>query len=88
MLVLLLAGLYLWGASLKQAVIVSPITPDRPTRAENNEPESTNAEADVDTAAALSTSNELDLIQADLENTNLNTLDAELTTIDIEMENP
>lgn len=85
-LVLILGGLYLWGTTMQNGSDLPAPTAQRPTDEENNEPESTNAEADVDTSAALSTSNELDAIEADIESTNLDQLDAELDTIDAELD--
>ncbi len=84
-LVLILGGLYLWGTTLQNMPAPTPAI-ERPTAAENNEPESTNAEADVETATAVSTSDEIDAIEADLESTNMETLDAELEAIDAELE--
>lgn len=85
-LILLLGGLYLWSTTLEPLPTADTTT--RPTAEENNEPESTNAEANVETAGALSTSNELDAIEADLSSTNVNTVDADILTIDeaIDME--
>lgn len=84
-LLLILVGLYLWGQALKEVQIPEQAT--RPTAEENNEPESTNAEAEVETFGAVSTSDELDAIEADLESTNLETLDADTQTIETEFEN-
>lgn len=80
-LVLILGGLMLWNRILTP----SAITIDglgRPTADMNQEPESTNARAQADAAAALSTSNELSAIEADLMSTDLSNLEAELTAID------
>jgi len=86
-LILILGGLYLWGSTIQKGhdVEVAP-TADRPTAEENNEPESANAEADVETMQALSTSNEIEAIEADIESTNLDQLDAELDAIDAELD--
>ena len=83
-----LIGLYLWGGALlnlqQQPEVIVP-TATRPTAAENNEPESTNAEADVTTTQAVSTSDELDLIKADLEGTMIENLDSDLRAIESEL---
>jgi len=86
-LVLILAGLYLWGMTMTEEPYVeeAPVV-TRPAPEENNEPESTNAEAEVETMGALSTSNSIEAIEADLESTDLDSLDAELDTIDSELE--
>jgi len=68
LLIAVLVGLFLWGRSLNQTpVATNEIT--RPTAAENNEPESTTAEAATDTLGILSISTELSTIEADLEAT-------------------
>lgn len=86
-LVLILGGLYIWGSTLSQAPAPTPENvPTRPTAEENNEPESTNAEAEVETMGALSTSNEIEAIEADIESTDLDALDAELDAIDAELD--
>lgn len=83
---LALAGLYLYDRFLTAPDAAEPAAPARPTAAENQEPESPTARAEVDTMQALSPSDNLSTIITDLENTNLNNLDAELTTIDNELE--
>lgn len=85
-LVLLLGGLYLWSTTFNQETEVIPEA-TRPTAAENNEPESTNAEAQVETMGALSTSNSLDAIDADLDSTDTTGLDVEMTDIETELTN-
>jgi hypothetical protein len=81
-LVLILGGLYLWGEMIqKNQQLLEPVT-ERPTAEQNNEPESTNAEADVETLQAVSTSNEIDALEADLESTTINELDTDLNAID------
>jgi hypothetical protein len=79
MLVLILGGLYLWGGELKkqeQQIVQPPII--------NNEPETPRAEADVDILNTLSSSDELDALQADITNTNLDSINADLNTVDAE----
>jgi hypothetical protein len=79
-LVLILGGLYLWGAMLsKQA------TPALERVIPNNEPETTRANTDRQIMDTTSSSNDLDAIYADLESTNLNDLDTDLTQIEAEM---
>ena len=86
LLIGILAGMYYWFSQLTAQN--QPIAPavERPTAEENNEPESTTAEAAVETQAALSTSDEISAIEADIEATDLDTLDAELTAIDAELD--
>jgi hypothetical protein len=86
LLVIILGGMYYWFNTINSEVPV--ITPDieRPTAAENNEPESTTAEAQVETMQTTSTSDEIEAIEADLEATNLDSLDSELQAIDAEFE--
>ncbi len=84
-LVVILCGLYYW-----YKMVTTPITtpPDtiRPTAEQNNEPESTTAEARTETQGVVSTSDELGAIRADLDSTNLTDLDTEVTPIKAEMD--
>jgi hypothetical protein len=80
-LILILGGLYLWGSMLSKDASMAPTERTIP----NNEPETPRAEADRDILMTTSASAEIDAIYADLESTNLNDLDAELNTIDTEM---
>ena len=90
LLVFILGGLYMWFSQLMMGDSPSTTQPapvvERPTAEENNEPESTTAEAAVETQQALSTSDEIAAIEADLEATDLDALDAELNAIDAELE--
>ncbi len=83
LLMFILGGLYMWGEYLQEQP-TAPTVPEtsRPTAEENNEPESTNAEAEVETLNALSTSDELTAIEADIESTNLGTLDVPMNSIE------
>ena len=81
MLVLILVGLYLWGGMLSKEQSVIEDTP-----IVNNEPETPRAEADVQIYETLSPSDELEAIEADLDGTNLDTLDADLNAIDAELD--
>jgi hypothetical protein len=84
-LVLVLAGLYLWNRTLLTPPPVVELPTDRPSREQNQEPESTTAAAQADAALVMSTSNELPAIEADLVATDLANLGAELTAIDTEV---
>lgn len=83
----ILAGMYYWFTTL--TVDTTPVVPDspveRPSAEANNEPESTTAEAQADTMLTTSSSDELTAIEADIEATNLDSLDAELEAIDAEL---
>jgi len=81
----ILVGLFFWGQSLKNQTQQEVPMATRPTAEENNEPESNNAEADVQTLQTLSTSDELNAIENDIESTNLDSLDAELSDIEAEL---
>jgi uncharacterized protein HemX len=86
LLVTLLGGMYFWFTQLTAGIDNPVPAVERPTAEENNEPESTTAEAAVETQAALSTSDEIEAIEADIEATDLDSLDAELNAIDAELE--
>lgn len=80
MLVLILGGLYLWGAALTEEKALE-------TRViENNEPETPRAEADAEILETVSTSDSLEAIEADIESTNLDSLDAEMNEIELELD--
>lgn len=83
-LVLILAGLYVWGASLSREEALQEQVTARSI--ENNEPETIRAEADVQILDTVSTSDEISAIEADIESTNLDSLDAELEEIDRELD--
>ncbi|MCA9362078.1 hypothetical protein KC906_01765, partial [Candidatus Kaiserbacteria bacterium] len=85
LLVAILAGLYYWFTTLESNTQPLP-TIERPTREANNEPESTTAEAQADTMMATSPSDELSAIEADIEATDLESLDAELNAIEAEFD--
>lgn len=86
LLVIILGGMYYWFGTLNSSIPEPLPVIERPTAEENNEPESTSAEAQVEMMQAVSTSDELSAIEADLEATDLDSLDAELNTIDTELE--
>ncbi len=77
--------MYYWFTMMQSTPIVVPEV-TRPTAAQNNEPESTTAEAQTEGMGVVSSSDELDAINADLESTNLESLDTELNAIDAELE--
>jgi len=83
-LVAILGGLYYWYSIVKSTPIIQPQN-NRPTAEQNNEPESTNAEAQTQALDVVSTSDELDTIEADVSSTNLDNLDAELNALDNEL---
>lgn len=84
LLIIILGGMYYWFGTLSTDPQTSPAVL-RPTAEENNEPESTTAEAQADISLTTSPSDELSAIEADLESTNLDTLDSELQSIDAEI---
>lgn len=87
LLVLVLAGLYLWGTTLRGVPTPTDTSAiGRPTAEENNEPESNTADAQVEALETVSTSNTLEAIEADVESTNLDAIDAELGAIDAEFD--
>lgn len=86
LLVLILAGLYLWWSTFKDDLPAATLDDTRPTAEQNNEPESNNAEADEQTFQTVSTSDELSAIEADIESTNVETVDSESTAIESELE--
>lgn len=86
LLAVILGGMYYWFSTLTpDAPVVVPEV-ERPTVEENSEPESTTAEAQVETLNTVSTSDEIEALEADLEATDLDSLDAELEAIDAELE--
>lgn len=87
LLLILLGGLYYWATFLNQPAISEPSS-DTVTSEQDQIPTSTTADTGVrsDNLDTVRTSNELDAIAADVENTNLNDLDAELDAIDVELE--
>ena len=83
---LMLGGLFAYDTLRQRSAEPSPSpTPSRPTAAENQEPESDTARAEVDTMQALSPSDQLSSIITDLENTRIDTIDAEIPAIESEL---
>lgn len=82
----ILGGLAWWAHLGEETSPVSTPLAERPTAAENNEPESTTAKAQVETMQTVSPSDSLSAIESDIENTQLNSLGAELEAIEAELE--
>ncbi len=86
-LVLILGGLYLWGATLSEGPQhMDTAEETAPREIENKEPETPRAEADTQILETVSSSDEIEAIETDIDNTNLDTLDAEMEAIDAELE--
>jgi hypothetical protein len=83
-LVAILAGFYYWYTIVMSEQVVAP-NDTRPTAEQNNEPESTTAEARTGLMDVVSTSDELDAIAADAQSTNLEDLTTETTAIEAEL---
>lgn len=83
-LVAILAGFYYWY-TIVMSEQISTETGARPTAEQNNEPESTTAEARTGLMDVVSTSDELDAIAADAQSTNLEDLVTETTAIEVEL---
>ncbi len=84
-LVAILAGFYYWYTLVMQDQVI-PSANIRPTAEQNNEPESTTAEARTGLMDVVSTSDELDAIKADAQSTNLEDLTSEITPIETDLE--
>ncbi len=82
-LLALLGGIYYWYTILMSEPIAIPAT--RPTAEMNNEPESTTAEARTSATDVVSTSDELDAIQADIESTRFDDIDDGFTAVENEL---
>lgn len=77
-LIVILGGMYLWGGMLgEQPAEVTPLL--------NNEPETPRAKTDVEILGTLSPSDELGAIEADIQNTNLDSVESDMNTIDAEI---
>lgn len=76
-LISILGGLYYWYLLVTKPEVLDTVL--RPTTEQNNEPESTTAEARVGVTDVVSTSDDVEAIRADLESTqfeDINTLTA------------
>ncbi len=82
-LLALLGGIYYWYTILMSQPIAAPAM--RPTAEMNNEPESTTAEARTGATDVVSTSDELDAIQADIESTRFEDIDDGFTAVENEL---
>ena len=80
-LALIFIGLYIWAGMLGPEP-----EPMQEISIVNNEPETPRAVADQAILETLSPSDDINAIEADLSSTNFDSLDAELTTIDAELE--
>jgi flagellar basal body-associated protein FliL len=83
-LVAILAGLLYWYLLVTKPSMLPGTL--RPTAEQNNEPESTTAEARTGVMDVVSTSDELSAIKADLESTFLGDLNAEVQPIKAELD--
>lgn len=84
-LLAILAGLFYWYQLSNQVPVATP-APMRPSVEQNAEPETPTATAQTDSFGAMSTSDEITAIEADIESTNLDSLDSELGQIDATLE--
>ncbi len=82
-LLMLLGGIYYWYTMLMNGQVAS--TPTRPTIEMNNEPESPTAEARTAATDVVSTSDELDAINADIESTRFDDLEDSFVAIENEL---
>ncbi len=84
-LAMVFIGLYIWSELMTRAVVPTGPTIERPTAAENNEPESTTAEASAEVLNVVSTSDELEAIEADLEATVMGDFESDLQAVEAEL---
>lgn len=82
-LLALLGGIYYWYTILMNESVTPAVS--RPTAEMNNEPESTTAEARTGATDVVSTSDELDALQADIESTSFDDIDDGFTAIENEI---
>jgi hypothetical protein len=85
LLLAILGGMYRWFVLLDNDM---PTINDglRPTAEQNNEPESTTAEARAEAMGVVSNSNEIPAIEADIDSTDLDSLESELNAIEAELD--
>jgi hypothetical protein len=86
LLLSVLGGMYYWFTVVRTNTPVTFPTSLRPSTFQNNEPESTTAEAQVEAMGVVSTSDEIPAIEADVESTDLDSLDSELNAIEAEID--
>jgi hypothetical protein len=85
LLIAILGGMYRWFVLLDNEIPAIPAGL-RPSAEENNEPESTSAEARAEAMGVVSNSNEIPAIEADIESTELSSLESELNAIEAELD--
>ncbi len=85
LLLAILGGMYRWFILLDNDVptISAGL---RPSASENNEPESTTAEARAEAMGVVSNSTEIQVIESDIESTDLDSLESELDSIEAELD--
>lgn len=86
LLVSVLGGMYYWFTVVRTNTPITYPTGLRPSALQNNEPESTTAEAQAEAMGVVSTSDEIPAIESDVESTDLESLDAELNAIEAEID--
>lgn len=85
LLLAILGGMYRWFVLLDND-LPSIQAGLRPSAEQNNEPESTSAEARAEAMGVVSTSNEIPAIESDIDSTDLDSLESELNAIEAELE--
>lgn len=83
-LVAIMGGIGYWYY-LGQQAETAPAIVTRPPLESNKEPETPTATAQTDSLNTMSTSDEISTIEADIESTNLDSLDSELVQIETEL---
>ena len=86
LLMSVLGGMYYWFTVVRTNTPVTYPTGLRPSALQNNEPESTTAEAQAEAYGVVSTSDEVPAIESDVESTDLDSLDTELDAIESEID--
>ena len=84
-LIAILAGIFYWYQMSNNAPVATP-APMRPSVEQNAEPETPTATAQTESFGAMSTSDEITALEADIDSTNLDSLDSELGQIDATLE--
>lgn len=84
-LAMVFIGLYIWSELMTREALPTGPTIERPTAVENNEPESTTAEANTEVLNVVSTSDELEAIEADLEATVMGDFESDLQAVEAEL---
>lgn len=85
LLLAILGGMHRWFVLLDNDMPAIPAGL-RPTAEQNNEPESTTAEARAEAMGVVSNSNEIPAIEADIDSTDLDSLESELNAIEAELD--